>query len=119
MGKLKKIIKKVDPIGAKVAGPLLGGDKAPGGETASSPEEGAKAAAALANSEATRIAEETARYQTELSNINKNYGADLTNENRAQVEVGGSAIASANVDNPDQKRRRGATGLASSLGISV
>lgn len=71
-----------------------------------------------ASAEANRIAAEQAANAKELNNINKNMAADLTNENRATVEVAGAANDADTVSNPDQKRKRGATGLASTLGIT-
>lgn len=71
-----------------------------------------------ASAEANRIAAEQAANAKELTNINKNMSADLTNENRAVVEVAGAANDADTVANPDQKRKRSAEGLASTLGIN-
>lgn len=116
MGKIKKLVSKVNPI----AGKLLGGDKpaAQGGGPEAAAIAEASAAQVAAQNEANRIAAETARNQQELANMNKNYAADLSTENRAMVEAGGSA-SDASVENPDQRRRRASTGLASTLGINV
>ncbi|BAN92344.1 virion structural protein [Ralstonia phage RSB3] len=72
-----------------------------------------------AQEEANRIAAEQAQHQQELNNINKNYAADLTNENRAMVETSGAANESATLMNDDQKKRKPTAGLASTLGINV
>ncbi|CAI3971401.1 virion structural protein [Variovorax phage VAC_51] len=71
-----------------------------------------------AQAESQRIAAEGVAQQKELANINKNMSADLTNENRAVVEVAGAANDADTVTNPDQKRKRTAAGLASTLGIN-
>ena len=71
-----------------------------------------------ASAEASRIATQQVEQQKELVNINKNMSADLTAENRAVVEVAGTANDADTMGNPDQKRKRAAGGLASTLGIS-
>lgn len=71
-----------------------------------------------ATEEAKRINDANIAQQQQLQNINKNMSADLKNENRTVVEAGGTAAEAATLDNPDQKRKRAATGLASTLGIS-
>lgn len=123
MGKLKKIIKKIDPIGGKsleAIGVLPKDQAAPGAAAGPTPaEQAALDAQARATEEANRIAAEQLRYQQELNNMNKNYAADLSNENRAMVETAGTANEAGQLDNPDQKRRRASSGLASTLGINV
>lgn len=52
-----------------------------------------------------------------MANIQKNFGTDLTNENKAQVIAGGTADA-VSADS-DLKRKRQGTGLASALGINT
>lgn len=139
MGAIKKITKKVvDPLG------LFDKPAAAPDTATSDAQAGALAAQARATEESNRIAADTKRYQDELlavqretanreaaaraeanaaqlrqTNMTTNYGANLTLENRAMVEAGGSAEEAAAVDNPDQKRRRPSGGLASTLGISV
>ena len=78
----------------------------------------ATAAQTQATAEAKRINDANIAQQQQLANINKNMSADLKNENRTVVEAGGTAAEVASLDNPDQKRKRAATGLASTLGIS-
>lgn len=124
MGKLKKIIKKIDPIGGSTleAIGVLPKDEAPGApaQNQTTPaQQAALDAQARATEEANRIAAEQLRYQQELNNMNKNYAADLSNENRAMVETAGTANEAGQLDNPDQKRRRASSGLASTLGINV
>lgn len=114
MGVVKKV---VGAVGSLVG---LGGG---GGGGASAPDQAvvqqANDAQVKAQEEANRIAAEQAQHQQELNNMNKNYSADLSNENRAMVETAGSANEASTMDNPDQKRRKASSGLASSLGINV
>lgn len=112
MGVIKKVI---GGIGSAI-GLGSGGDS--GGADASAVQ-AAQAAQTQATQEANRIAQEQAQRQTELNNMNKNYAADLSTENRAMVESAGTANDAASLSNPDQKRRRASSGLASSLGINV
>ena len=70
-----------------------------------------------AAAESNRIASEQVAQQKQLTEINKNMSADLTAENRAIVEVAGTANDADTVGNPDQKRKRTTGGLASTLGI--
>lgn len=114
MGIIKKVI---GGIGSAVG--LGGGGDSGGSQADAAAIAAANEAQAKATAEANRIAQEQAARQAELNNMNKNYAADLKNENRAMVETAGSANDAAALDNPDQKRRRATTGLASSLGINL
>lgn len=119
MGVVKKVVQAVGHVVG--IGPSGGGGGQTG--TASGADQAtydqAVQAQTAAQQEANRIAAEQAQHQQELNNMNKNYAADLTNENRAMVETAGSANEAATPDNPDQRRRKPPTGLASTLGINV
>jgi hypothetical protein len=56
--------------------------------------------------------------QAAATNLQKNFSADLSNQNVAQVTAGGTAEAMAPTSS-QRKKRPGAGGLASSLGINV
>lgn len=55
--------------------------------------------------------------QTAANNLQQNFAADLTNDNLSQVVAGGSAAEAGAVPG-SRKRRPGAGGLSSQLGIS-
>lgn len=119
MGVVKKVVQAVGHVvGIGPSGGGSGATGTPSGADQATVDQAAQAQAA-AQEEANRIAAEQAQHQQELNNMNKNYAADLTNENRAMVETAGSANEAATLDNPDRKRRKPTAGLASTLGINV
>lgn len=96
---------------------LFGGGGNPGPDPAAV--QAAQEAQAKATADANRIAQEQAQHQQELNNMNKNFAANLANQNRAMVEAAGSANDAAAQSNDVLRRRRAQTSLASTLGITV
>lgn len=79
--------------------------------------------ASKAQDEANRIAQETAAQEAQnqrlMAEIQRNSQADLGGENRTVVESGGSAMEADSSDPNNKKRRPGAGGLSSVLGINA
>jgi len=127
-GRIGKVISKVDPLrgGDKIA-EAIGlptvtgqGDRNifdMGATEAARQADEARKAQEAAAAEQARIAQQTLAQQQQLQEINKNYATDLSTDNRARVEAGGSAAALDAATN-DLKKKQG-VGLASTLGINV
>lgn len=118
MGIIKKVVKGVGSL-VGIGGGGETGAAAPAAQADAPVIQQANEAQVQAQNEANRIAAEQAARQQELNTMNKNYAADLSQENRAMVETAGTANEAASLDNPDQKRRKPVAGLASTLGINV
>lgn len=142
-GALKKItsvVKKVDPLRGgdvlleKVGLPTLTGEgdknildmgqtaAAKAADDAANAQKQAQDAATQAQKDATdratALAAQQAAQANALNEINKNYAQDLSTENRAQIEAGGTAAAvSASADL--LKKKQATSGLSSTLGINV
>ncbi len=135
MGAIKKIanvVKKIDPLRGgdvlleKAGLPTLTGEGDKnildmGQAEAQRQADEARKAQEAAAAEQARIAQQAADNQAKLAEINKNFAAnssaDLTGENRTNIQAGGSAAA-LDAANNDTLKKKG-VGLASTLGINV
>lgn len=111
MGIVKRILK---PVG-DVVGSVLGVTGA--GDAVATAQSNASYAATKAAATQAQVDKDAAANQATLNEINKNYAADLTSENRVKVEAGGTAAVAD--DSADSLKKRLGTGLSSTLGLNT